>query len=557
MKPFLSTPHDSSLKNRGPSAGLVWCKRYSDLLKALPWLILFFATGSYQFWLGFDYNSNDTTNIYLRLARGSAYLLLLILAVMWLPVMRKSITMLRRSRWGECLPLDQANACHRWLGHLLIVAALLHGSQYLIYYATLEIPFKDALLAEEADLVRSMRTNMYEFVSEDESIDVIREWIAAGAQQNRFESEIKPILKEDCTKCHNRTSTMTYAIPSMPLSYYEDVLVFAGKGISSRQFRINMSGLSMLLILLIIWLSSLQWIRQHLYHRFQQLHRLGYVLVILALLHITMLQWIVFPILVLATELYCSRVRHRYTNCLAHAFRVNEQVVCLNIERPKALVLLPGHYVQLRIPALSTREWHSFSLTGIRNDQRRLVLKISCVGDWTKRLQQAVPNGKSTKLGVDIRGPYASPVAHAPASNDWLLIAGGIGITPFLSLLRECKRDPNRRGTLHLVWVIREPEFLQWLRPLIERLLAISAVDCHWHIYLTVDAGDLSLLQNSFSQGASLNLQYGRPNWQQLTVDIGHSGYQPNCFICGPKGLSKDAGDACRRMGWSVRKESF
>ncbi|WP_201348815.1 NADPH oxidase family protein [Neptunomonas japonica] len=535
----------------------MWFKRYSTLLKVLPWLSLFFAVGSYQFWLGFDYNSNDTTNIYLRLARGSAYLLLLILAVMWLPVMRKSITVLRCSRWGRCLPLDQAKVCHRWLGHLLIVAALLHGSQYLLYYDTLEIPFKEALLAEEADLVRSMRTNMYEFVSEDESIDVMQEWIAAGAQQNEFESKIKPILKEDCTKCHNRTSTMTYAIPNMPLSHYEDVLAFVDKGISSRQFRINMSGLSMLFILLIVWLSSLQWVRIHLYHRFQQLHRLGYALALLALLHITTLQWIVFPLLVLVIELYCSRVRQRYTNCVAHALRVNEQVVCLTIERPKALALLPGHYVQLRIPALSAHEWHSFSLTGIRNDQRRLVLKISCVGDWTKRLQQMVTNAESTKLGVDVRGPYASPAAHAPASNHWLLIAGGIGITPFLSLLRECKRDPNRRGMLHLVWVIREPELLQWLRPLIERLLAIAAVDCHWHIYLTADTGDLSLLRKSFSRGASLQVQHGRPNWQQLTSDIGRSGYQPHCFICGPKGLSKEAGDACRRMGWPVRKESF
>lgn len=525
--------------------------------RMLPWLIFFLATGSYQFWLGFDYNSNDTTNLYLRLARGAAYLLLLILAVLWLPVMRNGISALRRSRLGHWLPLDQAKACHRWLGHLLMATAILHGSQYLFYYDTLEVSFSEALLGEEPDLVRSMRTNMYEFVSEDESIDIIAEWIQAGAPRTEFATTIRPVMKEDCTKCHSRTSTMTYAIPEMPLSNYEDVVALTGDGIASRQFRINASGLLMLTFFLVIWLSSLQWMRRRYHHRFQRLHRLGYLVLVLALLHIPTVQWLALPLLVLVAELYLSRMRKLYKNCAAQATQVHGDVTRLEIQRPETLHLLPGHYVQLRIPELSRHEWHAFSLTGPRNDQSLLVLKIRSAGDWTRRLQQLSIKNSESRFMVDLRGPFASPAAHAPASSDWLLIAGGIGITPFLSLLRELKRNPDRTGTMHLVWTTRESQLLHWLRPLIERLCETARVNCHWHIYLTGENSDIPGISESFGSAVSLKVQQGRPDWPLLVKEIGDGGCRPDCFICGPVTLAKEAGRACRQMGWSVRKEHF
>lgn len=525
--------------------------------KMLPWLILFLAAGSYQFWLGFDYNSNDTTNLNLRLARGAAYLLLLILAVLWLPVMRNGISVMRRSRLGHWLPLDQAKACHRWLGHLLMATALLHGSQYLFYYDALEVPFSAALLGEEPDLVRSMRTNMYEFVSEDESIDLIAEWIQAGVPEDQFKTAIRPVMKEDCTKCHSRTSTMTYAIPEMPLSSYEDVVALTGDGIASRQFRINASGLLMLMLFLVIWLTSLQWIRQRYHHRFQRLHRLGYLVVLLALLHIPTLQWLVLPLLVLVTELYLSRIRKLYKNCAAQAIELSGDIIRLEIQRPENFQLLPGHYVQLRIPELSRHEWHAFSLTGPRNDQSLLVLKIRCAGDWTSRLQQLVTDNPQRRLTLDLRGPFASPAAHASASRDWLLIAGGIGITPFLSLLRELKRNPDRAGTIHLVWIIRESQLLHWLRPLMERLCKFARANCHWHIYLTGDSSGPPWTSDNLEGRISLKVQQGRPDWPLLMKEIGDSGCRPDCFICGPVTLAKEAGRACRQMGWSVRKEHF
>ncbi len=536
-----------------------WLHRHGDLLRGAPWLTLFLGLAGYQFWLGFDYNSNDTTNIFLQLARGSAYLLLLLLAVLWLPVMRNGLSVLRRSAIGELLPLNQAKALHRWLGHLLMAAGLVHGSQYLLYFNTLEAPFSDVLIGSEADLVRSMRTTMYEFVSEDESIDIVADWVAAGTPRARYLGEVKPILKEDCTKCHSTSSSQTYAIPELPLTSYEETLALSREGFLSRQFRINISGLVMLALFSLVWTTSLKRVRRRHHHRFQRVHRLGYLLAALSLLHIPSMQWLAAPLLVLAIELYLSLHRHLYRHREARLTAVNDQIVRLEIDKPDAMPLLPGHYVQVRIPELSPREWHDFSLTGPRADNRQLTLKIRCLGDWTRELQRRLGDKTEYRLKVDVRGPYASPVAQATRKRDWLLIAGGIGITPFLSLLRELRHDSGERRRLHLVWITREPALLKWLRPLVERLCTSANIRCHWHLYLTTDADLTSIAQTFRSTDGKvpMEIRRGRPRWPELINTIADDDYTPACFICGPDALAREAGSACRKMGWSVIKEMF
>lgn len=76
----------------------------------------------------------------------------------------------------------------------------------------------------EAPIIVSMKTTMYEYVADDEDIDKMALWIKEGSKNNAFfRDEILPMVKNDCTNCHNITSTMTDAAPEIPLSRYEDI----------------------------------------------------------------------------------------------------------------------------------------------------------------------------------------------------------------------------------------------------------------------------------------------------------------------------------------------
>ncbi|WP_370278430.1 NADPH oxidase family protein [Pontibacterium sp.] len=539
--------------------------------KNLPWLTLMLGLAGYQFWIGYTYESNDTTNIYLRLSRASSYVLLLVLVVLWLPVMRNGLSVLRRSWVGEWLPIENANALHKWLGHICIVFTLVHGTQYLLYLNTLSEPFTKVLFAEESDLVRSMRTTMYEFVSEDESIDVVGQWIENGRTQEGYEEQVKPIMEEDCTKCHSRTSTQTYAIQWMPLTKYDDVVSLSDEGWLSRQFRINVSGLVMFVLFFVVWYTSLERFRKRHHHHFQQLHLLGYLLAILGLLHIPSLEWIVAPTVVLFVEFYLSKRSRTYRRQPSRLTAITDDLLRLEIKRPERLKIRAGHYVDLRIPGLFSdrtesekqcttvlcREWHPFSLTGSRNDPDKLVLKVRAQGDWTYALRDTLGNSDACELDIDVRGPYASPITHATRRKDWFMVAGGIGITPFLSLLRELKKQPTEPYHLHLVWVLREPALMKWIRPLLEKLCEHNNVQCHWHFYFTGDQRLSLEEQEKLKAIGSLHLHRVRPDWQALVTEIAATGIRPTCYVCGPDAMSRQVKKACRKQGWAVHKEEF
>lgn len=81
----------------------------------------------------------------------------------------------------------------------------------------------------EPPIVVSMKTTMYEYVAEDEDIHKMARWIEEGSENNAFfRSEILPMMKRDCTSCHNTSSTMTDAAPEIPLSRYEDIKNYTG-----------------------------------------------------------------------------------------------------------------------------------------------------------------------------------------------------------------------------------------------------------------------------------------------------------------------------------------
>lgn len=117
-------------------------------------------------------------------------------------------------------------------------------------------------------IVSSMKSSMYEYVADDEDIEIVQQWIAEGASEEFFKEEVLPIMKADCTKCHSKSSTMSKAITSMPLGNYEQVLAQTKGGYSwgkmSRQAHLHLFGIGVFLALLsglMAYSSYYPWIR--------------------------------------------------------------------------------------------------------------------------------------------------------------------------------------------------------------------------------------------------------------------------------------------------------
>ena len=117
-------------------------------------------------------------------------------------------------------------------------------------------------------IVSSMQGSMYEYVADDEDIETVQGWIDGGAKKAAFKAEVLPIFKADCTKCHSKSSTLTKAMPGIPLTKYEDVLPLIQAGYTwakmSRQAHMHLFGIGLFLAILSLLLahsSYYPWIR--------------------------------------------------------------------------------------------------------------------------------------------------------------------------------------------------------------------------------------------------------------------------------------------------------
>lgn len=117
-------------------------------------------------------------------------------------------------------------------------------------------------------------------------------------------------------------------------------------------------------------------------------------------------------------------------------------------ERQKGMDFFPGQFAFIRVfsPHLSSEE-HPFTIASSPLEKDSMSFTIRGSGDWTAHVGSLAAGDK-----VLVSGPFGlfSPYAH-DVGEDLVLVAGGVGITPFLSFLRTMKTG-NVSAKVTLVW---------------------------------------------------------------------------------------------------------
>jgi len=152
-----------------------------------------------------------------------------------------------------------------------------------------------------------------------------------------------------------------------------------------------------------------------------------------------------------------------------NGFRVQEVIresesmwtLVLKSSRKKLFTYKAGQFGFIRVfsPFVKPEE-HPFSFSSHPENPEVLSVTIKELGDYTRTIKQIKPGDK-----VAVDGPYGTFTPASHSHGKWVLIAGGIGITPMLSILRSMNStDPNR--SVMLLWgfnqaaeIIRKEEF--------------------------------------------------------------------------------------------------
>ena len=107
-----------------------------------------------------------------------------------------------------------------------------------------------------------------------------------------------------------------------------------------------------------------------------------------------------------------------------------------------------GQFAFFTFPSISNREQHPFTISGHPyNEELRITIKG--LGDYTNNIVSKLTIGDIAL----VEGPYGHFSSKHIKKHDQIWIAGGIGITPFLSLCKDM--HPNK---IKLFWCVNDED---------------------------------------------------------------------------------------------------
>ena len=201
------------------------------------------------------------------------------------------------------------------------------------------------------------------------------------------------------------------------------------------------------LITVIIYVFATQYARRYTFTAFWYTHHLYIIFYILSFLHGSgrLVQDPLFgnfflgPGIIYAIDLLISVSRRKHEVAVVRADILPSQVIGIYFKRPVSFDYKAGQWLKVASAAQNPTEFHSFTISSAPHEEY-LSLHIRAVGPWTFNFREhynpANLRGQPfPKLFLD--GPFGE------GHQDWshfevaILVGGGIGLTPFASILKE------------------------------------------------------------------------------------------------------------------------
>ncbi len=155
-----------------------------------------------------------------------------------------------------------------------------------------------------------------------------------------------------------------------------------------------------------------------------------------------------------------------YTIRLLRRREIAAGTMAFSFQKPEGFRFEPGQFMEVTLldPPETDAEGDSrtFSLASAPFEAN--VMIATRMRDTAfKRVLKALPIGSEVK----IEGPFGSFTLHRDASRPAVFLMGGIGITPFRSIILQAARDKLPYG-LYLFYSNRRPEDAPFLKELME-----------------------------------------------------------------------------------------
>ncbi|SPT18515.1 unnamed protein product [Triticum aestivum] len=216
----------------------------------------------------------------------------------------------------------------------------------------------------------------------------------------------------------------------------------------------NLAGVISLMAGLLMWVTSLHPVRKRFFELFFYTHQLYVVFVVFLVLHVGDF---VFSISAGAVFLFMLDRYLRFWQSRAKVDIVSAAcrpcgTVELVFSKPPSLRYNALSFIFVQVRELSFLQWHPFSVSSSPMDGRyHMSILIKVLGTWTDTLKRIITDVQEQKSRSDsesdqsqtgritasIEGPYGHESPYHLMYENLILVAGGIGISPFLAILSD------------------------------------------------------------------------------------------------------------------------
>ncbi|KAJ0245336.1 Ferric reduction oxidase 2 [Hirschfeldia incana] len=229
---------------------------------------------------------------------------------------------------------------------------------------------------------------------------------------------------------------LCYIIYWVSVNEISQMLMWDTKDIS------NLAGEISLVAGLAMWATTYPAVRRRFFEVFFYTHYLYIVFMLFFFFHVGMsYSFISFPgFYIFMVDRFLRFLQSRDNIRLLSARVLPSDTIELTFSKNPRLVYSPTSILFVNIPSISKLQWHPFTITSSSNlEAEKLSVVIKSEGKWSTKLYQMLSSSsdKIDRLAVSVEGPYG------PASTDFfrhealVMVSGGSGITPFISVIRD------------------------------------------------------------------------------------------------------------------------
>ncbi|MGH8286039.1 MAG: ferredoxin--NADP reductase [Steroidobacteraceae bacterium] len=219
--------------------------------------------------------------------------------------------------------------------------------------------------------------------------------------------------------------------------------------------------------------------------------------------------------------------------------------MAFHFEKPADFSFKPGQAVDLILidpPSTDAQgARHTFSLVSAPS-QGELIVATRMRDTAFKRALKSLPIGSPAKL----EGPFGSLTLHSNRARPAVFIAGGIGITPFMSILRQAARDQLPQHLI-LLYSNRRPEDAAFLAELQE----LAHQNKNFRLVATMTEMNTSSRTWEGETGSIT---------EELVKRVGGELLQPIYYLAGPPAMVEAMRQTLNRAGINdddIRSEEF